>query len=462
MSLATLMVVLSLSEALPSAGYVVTVYAVILIIFCVRVFLGHGGERISPLGIWMIIMAVTGGFSALVGRDDPRVSSIQIATAAALVLLQSVGIAVFAWGRPSLRTRSLQSWTVGREISAVLAWAMLFMVAVIGWLTPVTAIVTEGVGFVCVLVIALTAWARDNARLISIASFWVLLSLVVYVVFLHTGSGRLRIAALGLGMLVIASLRFRTFWIKTSTVILLPLVLAFMAWYRVFTATAQTGVETERTGLESLTDPLITFSHVIGLTQSQSFEYQGFTNLLTPIGFLFPDDWELPEAFGYELVSVWNTDRFGSGYSAAATSTGEWFWMAGIVGVLISTVVIGMYLRLLHKVITNFSPAFMNNLVGTTLLLGAVIAACALGDMAWGGGHVYIYRSVVRIATVIAFGLLLALLRGIISREQRLHPATHEMMRSKDSVQSRQFDVHDKALEQTNPGALVTSSGNGK
>lgn len=416
-SVAVLMVVAAFSGA-EFSGVTVVVYATVVAVFCVRVFLGHGGTAVTPLGIWALITSLTAGYSGMVGWDDPRVSSEATVGALALTLVQIVGISLFAWGDASSWGRRLGTWSESRILGTGLAWGVLLGCVGAYRLVPSLGVLTEGVSFVCVFLVALGTWARPDARLISWGSFSVAVVVVIYVGLLHTGGGRLRIAALCLGVLIVASLRFPAFWIKIATITAIPVALLFLAWYRILFTGETFGGQSGRTGLESLTDPLITFAAIIDMQRLNELPAQGFANLLTPISFLFPDHWDIPLAFGYEVVSVWNTERYGSGYSAAANSAGEWFWMAGVVGVILSVPILGLYLRGLNYLIRYGAPTFMDSLIATLVFLGALALAGALGDMVWGGGHVYLYRSVARIATVVAVSLFLFLLRGVLVQQK--------------------------------------------
>lgn len=373
--------------------------ATVLIIFCVRVYLGHGRQSVTPLGIWAIMIATLGGYSGFVGLDDERVSSTALAFALLLMLIQTVGIAIIAWGNNE-HAIQLRPWSTGRGMIIVLAWIVIAGATVVSRVGA--AGFAEGAGFTAILLLAFAAWAPKDARLLSGGTAGVFVACAVYLLALHTGQGRLRLVALAACLLIIFSLCFTQWTTKFGSALGFPLILFGMALYRLAFIRETDGQAEGRTGLESLTDPIITFSHVIDRVRFGIFDFKGYSNLFTPFTPLLPDNWNIPEAWGFALVTVWNTERYGSGYSAAGTATGEWYWMGGVVGVLISIPVLGLGLKLLNWIIESLAGSFMKSLLSTLVLAAAIILAGALGDMAWGGVHVFVYRSVFRILVCIA------------------------------------------------------------
>lgn len=396
--------------------YAVATVSLVLFIFCIRVFIGHGAQVVTPLGVWSLMTALVGGYAGLVGWDDPRVATSSVYLAVSLVLLQTVGIAIIAWGasRHTMIPR-LRVWESSRKQVLALCWLLLFSSTVVQEISHFGRIISEGIAFSVIVVIAFVTWGNEKAKLISLPTISVLFAFIFYVVFLHSGSGRLRLAALAFSIMMVATLQLRTWLVKWISVSAIPFGLAFFAWYRLNFIENNFGSAEGRTGLESLTDPLITFSFFIDMEARDAFIFQGYKNLLTPIGFLLPDSWEIPTAFGYEIVGIWWPENFETGYSAAATAAGEWYWMGGIPAVVLSILILGSVLRFVITFRSKIVLGFMENRTQTILLLVVILLGCSLGDLVWGGIHTFIYRSVVRVFTAIFIVFLISALKTPLS-----------------------------------------------
>ena len=123
-------------------------------------------------------------------------------------------------------------------------------------------------------------------------------------VYKRQGQGRLRIAAVGLGLLVLFAIRVRGFWIKLLAIVMGPgALMVFATLRKAHQESINKGNSANRTGLESLTDPFVTFANLVDLHEQGRFEFQGGKNLLTPLTPIAPESWDLPRAVGYESVS---------------------------------------------------------------------------------------------------------------------------------------------------------------
>lgn len=394
----------------------ILLFAATLFLFCARIFLGHGGKVVTPLGVWMVMTALVSGYAAVVGVDDYRVSDTSIMLAQALIFVQAVGIAIFSWGGTDYRIPEMGAWNSSRRTVVVFCWVLLMVSLLLVGSPGIGQIIAESIGFAAIVVMVLALCSNIDLRFFSFSTVLILLAFLFYVVFLHSGSGRLRVAALAFAILMVLTLRFRTWVLKWATVAGVPIGLSFFAWYRIQFIESTVGSAEGRTGLESLTDPFITFSYFVDLNLNDMFTFAGFKNLLTPISFLLPSGWEVPEAFGYQIVEVWRPESYGSGYSAAATAAGEWYWMGGIMAVFLSIPFLGILVRWLGVFYSKVILGFETSAVKTGVLLIVILLGSSLGDLVWGGIHTYIYRSVVRIFAVIFIIGIVAITSGIWSK----------------------------------------------
>lgn len=399
---------------------IITVFAFTLLVFCVRVFYGHGGRVATPLGIWVLMVGFTGGYAGLVGVGDDRVTAVSLATALYLLFLQTFGITLIAWGSDIKDRPQLPEWFTGVTILWLVSWITLGIAIVLTQVASRLGAVGEGIGFAAIVTMSLSAWAKPKAQLLSGQSAGIILAMFLYVFLLHSGSGRLRIVALGVCVFIVATIQFRNMNLKLVGLVLLPLMLVGLASYRLWVISRQTGAEEGRTGLESLTDPIVAFADLVQNQSMGTFIPRGFGNLLTPIAGLLPDSVDVPSALGYELVSVWRPESYGTDYSAAATVAGEWFWMGGSLGVIISIPLLGSLLRILDIIVAHAAARFIKSFAWTLGLGCFIVLAGGLGDLVWGGGHVYIYRAVIRVLVIVGLLSFTMLARAVALKELSL------------------------------------------
>ncbi|NII88509.1 hypothetical protein [Corynebacterium glutamicum] len=281
----------------------------------------------------------------------------------------------------------------------------------------VAQVIAESIGFVSIVVMVLALCSNVEIKFFSFSTLLFLSGFLFYVFYLHSGTGRLRVAALAFAILMILSLRFQTWFLKLVILAGVPLGLLFFAWYRIQFIESTIGSAEGRTGLESLTDPFITFAYFLDLNANGMFSFSGFKNLLTPIAFLLPAGWEIPEAFGYQIVEIWRPESYGTGYSAAATVVGEWYWMGGELAVFISIPILGGFVRILGKVYAKSISGFEVSPYKTCSLLIVLLLGSSLGDLVWGGIHTFTYRSVVRIFIAAFIVLAISLLTSVWNKK---------------------------------------------
>lgn len=391
---------------------------ILLALFCLRTFLGNGGRTITPLGVFTLVTLFTAAFPAYEAWDDTRVSTEALRTAVGLTYLLTFLVTMISW-RFGREIRFDKKVLPGRWLFIFIGLALYAFSYQFRASELLPGIIIESPAIVGILLVAFGAWWSRSVILLVLSLPVVLGMSAVYVLDIHSGQGRLRIAAVGLGLLVLFAIRVRGFWIKLLAILMGPgALMVFATLRKAHQESINKGNSANRTGLESLTDPFVTFANLVDLHDQGRFEFQGGKNLLTPLTPIAPESWDLPRAVGYELVKYWKPEKAipkYDWYSVAANATGEWYWMWGSIGVVIGGLVLGLGIALFNWAVTRGHAALQTRWWGPALFIAAVTFAAGLGDLVWGGLHIYWFRTLPRIGLEIGVAFFVALVVGIVS-----------------------------------------------
>lgn len=391
---------------------------ILLALFCLRTFLGNGGRTITPLGVFTLVTLFTAAFPAYEAWDDTRVSTEALRTAVGLTYLLTFLVTMISW-RFGREIRFDKKVLPGRWLFIFIGLALYAFSYQFRASELLPGIIIESPAIVGILLVAFGAWWSRSVILLVLSLPVVLGMSAVYVLDIHSGQGRLRIAAVGLGLLVLFAIRVRGFWIKLLAILMGPgALMVFATLRKAHQESINKGNSANRTGLESLTDPFVTFANLVDLHDQGRFEFQGGKNLLTPLTPISPESWDLPRAVGYELVKYWKPEKAipkYDWYSVAANATGEWYWMWGSIGVVIGGLVLGLGIALFNWAVTRGHAALQTRWWASALFITAVTFAAGLGDLVWGGLHIYWFRTLPRIGLEIGVAFFVALVVGIVS-----------------------------------------------
>jgi hypothetical protein len=114
----------------------------------------------------------------------------------------------------------------------------------------------------------------------------------------------------------------------------------------------------------------------------------------------------VPPALGYELVSLENEQRLGSGYSVVATVFGEWYWSFGWLGLVL---VVPVLAWLVGIVDSRFRHALADLADDGQALVRTVFWAMLAGgiaDLAWSGSHIWVARHLQRLPMLVLVAAL--------------------------------------------------------
>lgn len=416
---------------------------ILLALFCLRTFLGNGGRTITPLGVFALVTLFTAAFPAYEAWDDTRVSTEALRTAVGLTYLLTFLVTMISW-RFGREIRFDKKVLPGRWLFILIGLALYAFSYQFRASNLLPGIIIESPAIVGILLVSFGAWWSRSVILLVLSLPVVLGMSAVYVLDIHSGQGRLRIAAVGLGLLVLFAIRVRGFWIKLLAIVMGPgALMVFATLRKAHQESINKGNSANRTGLESLTDPFVTFANLVDLHEQGRFEFQGGKNLLTPLTPIAPESWDLPRAVGYELVKYWKPEKAipkYDWYSVAANATGEWYWMWGSIGVVIGGLALGLGIALFNWSVTRGHAALQTRWWAPALFITAVTFAAGLGDLIWGGLHIYWFRTLPRIGLEIAIAFFVAFVVGIVSLfrsdKTRLTESTEEEELTSEPVQA--------------------------
>ncbi|KGM13512.1 hypothetical protein [Cellulomonas bogoriensis] len=376
------------------------------LLFGITIFLTHGDRRITVLGLMTLAFGMFVGLSGVVeGLQHQFPGDQRFVTQAVMAgTLGQIAVAHMAWryaieDEPELPGAAPRSSAqkLTRIAVGILALLWLLQLAGVGLASSGYA---DGAAFTCVTLIAVGILLRDSdagllGRVIPIA-----VGFGFYTTFFHQGTGRLRIVALACALALLVSYRFPLRRLKWSVIACLPLALVWLAHERrSLQESLSAGSSEGRTGLESMFSPIRTFARVIEATATGEHPPAlGAPFLSVPFS-LVPESWQpdwTPGAIGYELVLLESPSRYGSGFSVASTSFGEWFYSFAALGVVLSVPFLAAVCVLLDRSLRRSMDNIAASPLGMLKVAFWAMLAGGLGDLAWGGVHTWIARLVMR------------------------------------------------------------------
>ena len=386
---------------------VITAAGVAVTVFGARAFIGHGQGRITALGLFNLSTALFVGFGAIYAgyTQESMVAPYYLLAAVMGAFVPQIAITLFGWGKagevtPQYPAQVTNRWLFWAGLAALgVAAAARFVSA----LTPFAPFI-EATAFAAITVITVALFWRQRVRLLSWASIFTAGLVVMYAEVFHIGTGRLRIVALVCTVGVIISARFQRRALKWLTIAAIGPALYWLAQDRKeLQESLHAGASAGRNGLESMLEPIQVFGKLIQAHLEHGFPLSYGLNLLSYPATFLPASWfpDAPQALGYELVLIHAPERYGSGYSVVATSSGEAYFNFGVVGLVLMVPVLVFLLNLLDRAMVKrmSSPAS-----GTLALLGIVFWAMLAGgiaDLTWSGQHTLLTRASTRLPLLV-------------------------------------------------------------
>lgn len=395
----------------------VAVLGILSLIYGATIFLLHGGGRCTVLGLYNLAQALFVGYTGLVlpGSAILEVPIGYLHSAVYWSLLCVTFVNSVAWrlsapvyegvGPPALARHHRQA-IIG-------AGSVLYLGASLAkalGLIPAISYLGEGFAFVGIVAVAAGLVFSPNFRVLSFSTVVIGALFASYTLYNHSGTGRLRIVALGCSLLLLWSLARPALQTKFAVIAVSPLAVWALASIRLaYQESLSPGSSDGRTGLESMLSPLATLAHTIAAVES-GWETRSGLSYLTIISAPLPERWQpvwMPPALGYDLVALVSPERVGTEFSVAVTSFGEGVWNFGMAGFFIASVVAVLIVSVSDRLIIWCTELVRNgSLRGSFYLVLALIVGGTVGDFAWNGVHTFGTRIGTRLPAVVVLSVL--------------------------------------------------------
>lgn len=427
---ATLALFLSIADLI-QPDTVFFILGLLTIALGARIFLRHGHDRITALGLFAISSSIVVGAGAIQEVVSPqnRTAPIYLEIAVYVSFMAQSLVCFIAW-KARLPAATLGPMLDPRQARAIRWVACCGLAVLIAFilLDNSRSQLMEASAFAAITLVALGTLGDANR---SPKIFGVLViggSLAAYAQLFQGGTGRLRLVALACTIAVIWATAHPRRYLKCCLLALTPVAIAGLALQRLsLQESIRAGASFGRTGLESMTEPVLVFAQVIQAQVERGWPPAGGSTLLTlPIS-LIPNSAEfgsLSEPIGYQLVRITDPARYGTGYSVAATTFGEWWYNFSAYSVLFVVLFLVLFLRFLDRSFLR-AAGRLRLLHEGTLRFAVVAMACgSIADLAWMGLHIYGARMLWRMpATILIVFCATAIAgRGPRSKTDPLEP----------------------------------------
>lgn len=396
----------------------------------VHAFLTQGGVLLSPSSVALYGLLVFGIFpavyAALEFRPFEHRTSIQslIITVILIGLLQWIILTIC----PTRKLESRNSLSVTFDSNAapfaafLLAFTMLFQLGSVPFLPAATGL--------CSIFFAAFSMAVANSTYRLFSSFTLLMaSASYYALFIFTGFGRLNLAAMGIGVLILLSLRYSGNLIKTGLLAVTTPAIILLSDHRVtyLEETRGTDISFDE-GIGSIVGPFISGSIIVDRMLDGLIEPSLGTTLFSALVVWIPSNfWPgKPPGFGSEMVYITQPHLTNvSAHSSAGLITGEAVWNFGVAGSVFMFLLLAIWIRFLDKWYVGFAAKIHEDPGGIAqACYGVLIAALSSGvlNIIWGGWHTYTARLFVVVALLLAFLVFFNLSEGY-GRKRRISGA---------------------------------------
>lgn len=363
-------------------------------------FWRHGVARVTAIGIFNISTSLFVGYAGIVAsnaRDLPTTQgSVQTVVLCWLIVLVILNCASAATedATPPITMPDSSA----RRITVV-GWGALTSLALVyqGGAPSAGYALVDGAAFTACVLVAAGLLFRTDTRVISARTLLIVATFAGYALYFHQGTGRLRLVALGCCLLVLVTHRFPSRRWKLAALAALPAAVWWLARERLsLQEQIAAGSSAGRTGLESMTEPLVVLAQLFEHTADGGNIAWGRTFFTLPAS-LFPRDW-LPgiEPLGYELVRIVNPARAGTGYSVASTAVGEWVYNFGPLGIAMAAVGLTVGLGWLDRRLNSVAGRVVTGRNLVAFIVWVLIVG-AVADLAWSGTHTMGARTLARL-----------------------------------------------------------------
>jgi len=385
----------------------------LVLIFGIGAFLEHGGRYLTGAGIYTLTASFFIGTSLLYfhSTNPTPITSIDLYNAGIWSFWATAAIYLF-WLR---RSRYLRAPTAPRLSRSVTSFARNYALILLA--------VGLGMHYGRIRLGTIDTGATFDGAILLAASFVIgakrrqpvwrvlisALALALYIVSQFHGGGRLVLADLGFGFLLLVQPRIRFRQVKLSVLVLTIPVLVIFA----LIGQSRPGAPTTEaaSGLSSVVTPLQNYDEEVNL----SLDHGGVRPLVADATFFVPRSVYPSKYLGFgrtlaqDLQPQIYSDSGGI-QSLASLNSGEWFYIAGWAGILIMIPFTGFVFLLIDR-LWFARLARLRSSSGLLVILALVVLAAGAPDLSWAGPDTWWGRATPRLLVLIPGAIWLVLPR---------------------------------------------------
>jgi hypothetical protein len=429
-------------------GYVLIVSS-LHVVYGLRLFIRRGGAMVAPSGLYGLASAVFLGLPPLwtylagvrsIDATDCLVSGISFAVLTVTALISRMGKR-----RKHVRTPATDAMVELYQRVPCRMLGLSVLLFIMGSLMNAAELpFARGAVYVSVLFSAVAAITAISSRkwLLTVLSCVLTLSILgVYLMVHFTGFGRLMIATLGISIVFVASVIWKSRWIKAIAFLASGPLLVIAAQIRSSsTITAHSLLRNPLSGLYSMLAPYLEFGEIlqrVGMPGSmREFEFQWGKAFVPAVSWFVPR-WiwpSKPMALGHQLTLWFRPDLVSVEHTFAGGSyLGEFYVNFGFLGLLVVPLVLGIVLRLLDAAVYQLAAGprgsrmkYCLRLVSTSIIVGGI------ADYVWGGTMMLSSRAIPRLVFLIPLATIGFLKRTAIRR--RVGGARHSIRSTSENL----------------------------
>lgn len=385
----------------------------------IQAFLTQGGRLFSPSSVALYGILVFGIFPAIYAAFGFRAYEHRTTVDSLIITVTLIG--VLQWviitlcptrkcGHSDLPAMPF-SPNVGPFAAFLLALTVLFQVLSVPFLPGATGLVS----------VFSSAFSLAAARTTYQSVMSVLLlgaSASYYALSIFTGFGRLNLAVVGVGVLILLSLRYSGYLVKVALLAATAPAMILLSYQRMSFLEEARGTDISiNEGIGSIVGPFISGSIIVDRMLEGVIQPSLGTTIFAALVVGIPSEiWSgKPPGFGSEMVYITQPHLSNVAiFSDAGLITGEAVWNFGVTGSILMFVLVAGWIRLLDKSFLGFVTASREHTIELAqACYGILIVALSSGllNIIWGGWHTYTSRLFVIVPLLLAFFIFFKLRR---------------------------------------------------
>lgn len=369
-------------------------------------FLSQGGKLLTASSVTLYVILLFGVFPALYAALGlrPYAHKADIES----LIIGSILVGVFQWTILSIcpPRKTQREKLVSFSLSSSAGSFALFLFAVTLALNiDIMSPVQSAAGLLAIFFAGLSAATANSMSRFFFSSLVLLTSIAYYVVFVFEGFGRLALGVIGIGVLMLATVRFSGYVLKTCLLGATAPAITWLSYQRVsfLEETRGTDISFDE-GIGSVVGPFTSsgaiINHMLEGTIGPSFGTTIFAALVVWIPSAL---WAgKPPGFGSEMVPITQPQlAHEPTYSDAALITGEAVWNFGVGGSVLMFLLVAFWVRILDKWFADAASKLnqsRSGIVEACRIVMITLFSSGILNLFWGGWHTYTARLFVEVA----------------------------------------------------------------